>query len=69
MAQEITLDYYQDIYSRHIHIYIHTHIYVYIYIYMCIYVFQVMIKVCFFLFLIAGCCVFFEERTCGGEGS
>ena len=65
MAQEITLDYYQDIYSRHIHIYIHTHIYVYIYIY----VFQVMIKVCFFLFLIAGCCVFFEERTCGGEGS
>ena len=34
MAQEITLDYYQDIYSRHIHIYIHTHIYVYIYIYM-----------------------------------
>ena len=65
MAQEITLDYYQDIYSRHIHIYIYTYTHICIYIY----VFQVMIKVCFFLFLIAGCCVFFEERTCGGEGS
>ena len=29
MAQEITLDYYQDIYSRH------THMYIYIYIYIC----------------------------------
>lgn len=52
MAQEITLDYYPDILA--------------IYIY--IYAFQVMIKVCFFLSLIAGCCVFFKE-TCGGEGS
>ena len=46
MAQEITLDYYQDIYSRHIHIYIYIYIYMHIYIY--IYVFQVMIKDMFF---------------------
>ena len=37
MAQEITLDYYQDIYSRHIHIYIYIyiHTYIHIYIYIC----------------------------------